>query len=195
MSGYMGLSDTTQTLVNLIWNAIKDDKQINGVIHKETLISAASPKDAEAKSDKISIYLYNITETSGMRNQPPTQQLPEKPPTLMYLTLHYLITPTALEAGKEQMVLGKIMQLFAQNPVLRGSALQGSLAGTNTNLRVTLDSLSVDEINKLWSVFGTPHKPSLSYSVSPVTIDSVRVLDQTRVVEEKINYTQVKTLG
>ena len=70
----------------------------------------------------------------------------------------------------DQVVLGKIMQLFAESPVLRGDSLQGNLKDSKEELRVILDAQSMDEVNKLWTALSAPYKLSASYSVYPVQI-------------------------
>ncbi len=169
MSSYNNLNSVSKTLASRIWNGIKDDKQIKAIIKSPEQIIHLSPKDAQTKSAQISVFLYNVTELSSMRNQP---QNPQKPPTLLYLNLRYLITPLTNDAENDQIVLGKIMQLFAETPVLRGSDLQGSLSETGDDLKITLDALAADDLNKLWTMFSTPYKLCVSYTVHPVRIES-----------------------
>ena len=57
----------------------------------------------------------------------------------------------------------------------RGPALQGALAGTDSQFEVTLHSVPLEEILRLWNTFSNrPFKLSVSYLVSGVRIDSVR---------------------
>ena len=198
MSSYNNLSSVTKTLAARIWNGIKNDKQLSAIIKNPEQISFLSPKDAQLKDAKnkdkdekakeekakdekdkdpktndpqaqLSVYLYNVTEFTNMRNQP---QDPQKPPTLLHLKLHYLITPLTENAGEYQVVLGKIMQIFAETPVLRGPDLQGSLKENAEDLRITLDALEVEDLNKLWTMLAAPYRLCASYTVHPVRIDS-----------------------
>ena len=154
MSSYNNLNSVSKTLASRIWNGIKDDKQIKTIIKSEKQIIHLSPKDAQTELAQVSVFLYNITELSSMRNQPQTAPNTSKSP--LYLNLRYLITPLTLNVEKDQIVLGKIMQLFSETPVLRGSDLQGSLSKTGDDLRITLDALAADDLNKLWTMFSTP---------------------------------------
>ena len=162
------LSSVTQTLADRIWTGIKEDKQLHKIIRSEEQISFLAPNDAQ-KSAQVSIYLYSVTEYTSMRNQPQPQN-PEEPKTLLYLNLRYLITPLTQNPLMDQVVLGKIMQLFAERPVLRGDDLQGDLKDSKEELRVTLDVQSMDDVSKLWIALSSPHKLSVSYSVYPVQI-------------------------
>jgi len=202
VSSYNNLNSVSRTLASKIWNAIKDDKQLCTIIESEEQISFLSPIEAaskepklkEAKSTadtkdekikdekekeakikdktKISIFLYNITELTSMRNQ---HQDSQKPPTLLYLDLHYLITPIAESVEDNQILLGKIMQTFAQTPILRGADLQGSLKDSGEELRITLDSLGIDELSKLWTMIGNPYRLCASYTVRPIRIESTLI--------------------
>jgi len=187
VSSYRNLDSVSKTLASRIWNGIKTDKRLKEIIRIEKQITCLSPKDAQAKSPQISVFLYNVTEFSIMRNLPQTIQNPPKPPTILHLNLHYLITPLTQDAENDQIVLGKIMQLLSEKPVLRGSDLQGSLYENGDDLRITLDSLATDDLNKLWTMFQTPYKLCLSYTVFPVRIESSIKPVGKPVINKKIN--------
>lgn len=162
------LGGVTQTLAKLISNGIKGDEELQKFLHSEELISLQAPSEQE-KPALISIYLYSVTENTSMRNQPQSQQ---EPRTLLYLNLHYLITPLTGHPQIDQLLLGKVMQILAEKPVLRGSDLLGSLSGGSEELRVVFDSLSVDDLTKVWTTLAVPYKLAVSYSVYPVPIKS-----------------------
>ncbi|MBE3115677.1 DUF4255 domain-containing protein [Candidatus Bathyarchaeota archaeon] len=192
MSSYNNLNSVSKTLAGRIWNGIKGDKQIKTIINSEKQIIHLSPKDAQTESAQVSVFLYNITELSSMRNQPQTTPNSSKPP--LYLNLRYLITPLTLNIENDQIVLlGKIMQLFSETPVLRGSDLQGSLSETGDDLRITLDALAADDLNKLWTMFSTPYKLCVSYTVYPVRIESSVKSERKTVIIKKPNLTIAKT--
>jgi hypothetical protein len=182
------IGNVGKTLISLLWNSIKDDSRVNGIITSDKQISLSSPKDVVESnaSEKLSMFLYYVTEFSSMKNVPLNGSNKQYPP--LYLTLHYLIVPYTQNVESDQILLGKIMQVFVDNPVLRGSILQGSLADNGADLRVVMDSLSVDDLNKLWTVLSTPYKLAVSYSVSPVKIEPTREEEETRVLEKRDVY-------
>jgi hypothetical protein len=163
---YNNLSNASKTLANLIWNAIKDDKDLNQIIKNIEQISFAAPTEAD-KAAQLSVFLYNLAELPAMRNQPPKAN---EPRTLLYLKLHYLITPLTGKPLIDQELLGKIIRIFAESPVIRGSDLKESLADSESELRVALESPSISDQNGLWTILQTPYKLSVSYSVYPVEI-------------------------
>jgi hypothetical protein len=184
---YSNLESVSKTFANKIWQGIKDDEQIKQIIHDPCQISLLAPKDAQSKLAQISVFLYNVAELSSMRNQPQTK----KPPTLLYLNLHYLITPLTQNIETDHVVLGKIMQLFAQTPILRGSDLQGSLSESGEELKVTLDALTADDLNKLWNMLMSPYKLSIGYSVFPVTIQAAKPLETKPVPPKNLKPTNI----
>jgi hypothetical protein len=168
---YNNISGASKTLASRIWNAIKDDKQVNVIIQNPEQITFLPPKDAaERKPPQISIYLYNVVELTSMRNQPTATQNPSKPS--LYLNLRYLITPLTQNADDDQTVLGKILQIFYDTPILRGSDLQGSLKEGGEDLKVMLDPLTIDELSKVWGMLSTSYRLSVGYSVYPIKIES-----------------------
>jgi hypothetical protein len=73
---------------------------------------------------------------------------------------------------EDQRILGKIMQLFAQTPVLRGHILHEHIRKDGYEIRVLLEALAVEDLNRLWTTIQTPFKFCVSYSVFPIQIDA-----------------------
>jgi hypothetical protein len=190
MSNYNAICNVNKTLVNLLWNSIKDDAQVNSIISTENQISLSHPKAFETEtSKKLSLFLYQITEFSSMRNQPTPKRDPNQTkPTPVYLALHYLITPYTQNTESDHIILGKILQIFADNAILRGSLLQGSLSENGTDIRVVLEPLPIDDLNKLWNIFGTHYRLSVSYSVAPIIIGLTPRKEIPKVLEEEARY-------
>jgi hypothetical protein len=181
LSSYNNLNSISKTLATCIWNGIKDDPQIKVIIQNPRQINHRSPREAPTESNQISVFLYNVNELPSMRNQP---QITQNPRTLLYLNLNYLITPLTRNAEDDQIVLGKIMQLFSEMPVLRGSDLQGSLHDSSDELKIILDAFRVEDLNKLWTMFQTPYKLCLGYSVFPVRIESSVKIEEKPVIKK-----------
>jgi hypothetical protein len=126
----------------------------------------------------VSIWLYRIVRDDVRLNDPPTRPTPttiRQPP--LPLRLHYLVTPITNRANDgdpetEQYLMGKILQLFHSRPLLRGTDLKEELAGTNSELRVRLESLTVDEMSRVWDALEGSYQLSVSYEVALVDVDS-----------------------
>jgi hypothetical protein len=110
------------------------------------------------------------------------------------MRLHYMVSPVLqrLEGVSapefEQVILGKVLQLFHEQPQLRGSALVGALAGLDVEITARLETLTLDEVSRVWDALERSYQLSLSYEVSVVPIGARRDITTgppvTRLVPE-----------
>ena len=175
-----------KALANLIWNGVKDDPKTQALVSSEKQISFASPKTCEAGSKKLSVFLYSILEDAANRNRAPAVDSSGKRIAQASFALRYLVTPCTGNEESDHLLLGKIIQIFANSPVLVGSA-----TGNGSELTVKLDSPSLLDQNSLWTALGTPLKPCASYTVSPVSINCV--LGAQEETEIAVNVPQAAT--
>jgi len=163
----------------------------------ESAIEFKSPADMESlpSSPKLSIYLYQTMVNSHLRNIPPVPVNHDKlkyPPLI--LDLHYLFTPYAQDRDAELMILEGVMQRFHDVALLKGEQLKGNLLSYgNEEIRIVPNTLTLDDLNKLWSTFpNKPYKLSASYKTTAIGIPSAKpARDITRVVEVEVG---VKTI-
>ncbi len=179
------LRDVNETIRKLLKQNISELSDENSIIFD-------SPGEIESTTTpRLSVFLYNISENSYLRNTEPEpvnlNQMQYPPITL---DLYYIFTPYAQNRETELIILEGLMQTLYDNSVFRGDILQGNLAGSgNEKIRVTPNNLTLDELNKLWSIFpNKAFKLSVSYMLTPVKIPSVRKRDITRVVEKDIAF-------
>lgn len=176
MSDYTAIADASETLVKLIADNISSIS--------EAEITLSSP-DEMKEGQKLSVFLYQITEDIHEKNQmlqaAGSDRLKRPPITL---NLFYIITPNSKELKENHMLIGRIIQLFYDSSILRGPVLRGSLAGEE--LKLLLSPVSFDDINKIWTVLlkTKPYKLSVCYTVTPVRIDSTHDQGTTRVKEK-----------
>ncbi|HWR60834.1 MAG TPA: DUF4255 domain-containing protein, partial [Clostridia bacterium] len=182
MGRYTVISDVGSTLVNLL----RENMVPEPVLQPE-MIGLASPAD---KGDlRLSLFLYNIVESGDLRNnqlQVSESGLLQYPP--MSLNLYYMLTAyssseLSSRALDEQRILGKAMQVFFDNSIIRGSALQGTLREKNEEVKIVMDNIPVDILIKLWNFPNIPYKLSVSYLVGPIYLDSTRTKQTKRVME------------
>lgn len=193
MSDYPVIADVGETLKKLLWEHIRSDNKIYpDIISAEDEITLASPADLETgNSKKLSLYLYRIMENQFLKNQEMTNNDPKKNETNpLAIDLFYIITPGTEDRRKDHILLGKVMQVFHDHAVVRGSILKGeSLSGSDVQLRLVFYSLPFEEIIQLWQSFSEKSfHLSVCYQVTPVRIDSTRELEVKRVVEKRDQY-------
>jgi Pvc16 N-terminal domain len=184
MSEYSVIYDITNTILNLL-------KTNTGGLLQQDHISAASPADTTNDTPpSLSLFLYQVTENRGLKNQ---RMQETSTGTLRYpplcLNLHYLLTAYASSRETEHQIAGRAMQILHDNAVVRGSLLQGSLSGTFEEIVVLMNPIPLDDMNRLWSMFGSkPYRLSIPYQVSTALIDSSRERSGDRVIERTLSH-------
>ncbi|UCH97323.1 MAG: DUF4255 domain-containing protein [Candidatus Aminicenantes bacterium] len=193
MSDYPVLADVGETLKKLLWEHIRSDNKIYpDIISSEDDITLDSPADLEtSNSKKLSLYLYRIIENQFLKNQEIPNNDPQKiESNPLAIDLFYIITPGTEDRRKDHILLGKVMQVFHDHAVVRGSILKGeALSGSDVQLRLVFYSLPFEEIIELWQSFSEKSfHLSVCYQVTPIRIDSTREIEAKRVVEKRDEY-------
>jgi hypothetical protein len=195
MGDYTVLAEVGESLVGVLWEEIQIDPQVNSLIDNENRISLDSPFDLQNNdSVKLSIYLYRITENASLKNQFPVQgngaQL-RKPP--LTLDLHYLVTPLVGTVGDQQIILGKVMQVFYDRSILQGTDLVGSLVASGEEVRVILNPVALEETTRVWQAMEMSYRLSLVYLVRVAMVDSRREQFIQPVVNRRHQFGQRQT--
>jgi hypothetical protein len=135
--------------------------------------------------EQINIFLYSTQYNTAFRNSP----MPGKtwdgeqayPP--LPLVLKYLITAYGLNDDdiSGQQLMGKAMSVLHDHPILGKSDIEGITPDSRLHeqlerVRITPDTLSLDDMSKLWSSFqSAEYRLSTGYEVSAVLIESQRL--------------------
>lgn len=148
-----------------------------------------------ATDDQVNLFLYNTTINPAWRNNDlPWRVKPgEAGHAPLPLNLYYLVTAYAgeNENGIEKdptnnfvgsyRLLGAAMMALHDYPVLTAEEINSFLGAGDLEdhvfdqvekIRITPQSLSPDEASKIWTGFQTPYRPSMTYEVSVVLIES-----------------------
>lgn len=173
---YTALRATSRTLVQFLEARLQSDPTLKAFFTGGMVVSLTTPHEMTQKpAEGLSVWLYRIIRDDQRLNDPPRRlnatQL-EPPP--LPVRLHYLITPVTNErAGNpetEQLILGKVLQLFHSHPVLRGTDLQAEFSGTDVELNIRLEPMPLEEITRVWEALEGSYQLSVSYEVSVVNI-------------------------
>ncbi|UVI27376.1 DUF4255 domain-containing protein [Paenibacillus spongiae] len=166
------ISDVGDTLLQLLQTEMAD------LIPNPNHIVLHSPAGIVESNVRLSLFLYNLLENSYMRYQDsilPTDANYKLPPLI--LDLHYMLTAySAAETltertMEEHQLLGRAMSVLHNHASLGGAELKGSLAGSDQDLRITLNPVSVPEISDIWTAFSDNNlRLSVCYVVSPLII-------------------------
>lgn len=185
MSDYTIIDDITDTLLAVL------RENTNGLIAPDH-ITARSPADVGTEDlPQLSFFLYQADENRHRKNQDPVEvdaATRRHPP--LALQLHYLLSAHAGLPETEQRLMGRAMQILYDYGSISGSMLQGSLSGKAEELQVAIHPLSIEDLNKLWSLFGSkPYKLSVGYRVQTAEVDSLREETSERVISRTVRYT------
>jgi hypothetical protein len=194
MAAYTVLAEAGESLLNVLWQEIQNDPQINSLIDNENRLSLDSPFDLQDNdSVQLSIYLYRITENASTKNQVPIlgngAQLRKTPLTL---DLHYLVTPLVGTVTDQQIVLGKVMQVLYDRAILQGADLTGSLASSGQELRVILNPVPLEELTRVWQSMEMSYRLSVVYLVRVAVVDSLEEQFIQPVITKRNQSTQIQ---
>jgi hypothetical protein len=180
---YQALQSTSLTIAGLLRRWLENDPVLSAFFNSGSggtlVVSINNPQEmARAHEEGVSLWMYRVLRDADRLNQPNTRLNPSQSrfPSLP-LRLHYLVTPF-VRAGQtnsaelEQLVLGKVMQTFHDHPRFRGADLEGDLAGSTQEFQVSLESLLLEDIARVWNALNQPYQLSVSYEVAILNIDS-----------------------
>jgi hypothetical protein len=192
MSEFTAIRAVSETLKGLLEDFIthRSEPELHNVP-----IDLRSPREMRADNEAtgISLWLYRVTRNADMLNHPPERTAPNK---LLHrplpIDLYYLVTPIAKEPADEQVLMGRVMQVFNDHPVLRGSDLRDALQGGAEELRLILESQSLEELTKVWTSLQESYQLSVTYVVQMLGIDSdVEPVETAPVTVRQTEFDQI----
>lgn len=192
---YQALHATSMTLRQVLLDSILSDSFLAGPTAPFTLrgmtVTLNTPQEMIALGrEGVSLWLYRLVRDDHRLNDPPRRaSASEFVPAPLPLRLHYLVTPVTTRQNQgdpdtEQYLMGRVVQVLHSRPELRGADLEGELAGTDARLTARLESLSLEELTRIWDALEGSYQLSVSYEVSLVNVEAARERDQrTPVIE------------
>jgi hypothetical protein len=188
MSNALAISAVTRTLRQIVEAAVKEDVPAGAPADvkptTEVHVTTLPPDKArDTTGNQVNLFLYLTALSPAWRNQDvPRQARPgdESHPPLA-LNLYYLLTAYAQDNNEliSQFLLGRAMRALHDNALLLPGDISNALAASDLHdqierVRTTPQSLSLEEMSKLWMTFQTQYRISAAYEVSVVLIESVR---------------------
>jgi hypothetical protein len=192
MSDFTVVKAVTDTLKQILVDGVTNspDPQLNGIP-----IDLRSPKEMREANNAtgISLWLYRITRDPDRLNDRPERISPTQiRRAALPVHLYYLVTPLVVNPTDRQTLIGRVLQLFNDHAILRGADLQDSLTGSAEEFRVTLETLTLEELTRVWFSLSEPYDLSVSYEVQVVTIDSdLEAVQSSSVVARNTGYAQI----
>lgn len=172
MASYRAIAATGAALVGLIRDNYPRDEFETLAVELYQARNFSSPM-----TTGFSVFLYRVTVNGAVRNLTHRRSsnggrfLPSLP-----LDLHYMITPWAEDAERQQRMLGWVMRMLEDIGQLSASHLNHYIRETDTfapneSLDVICDPLALGDYLTVWDrLNGLP--PSATYSLRMALIDS-----------------------
>ena len=194
MADYTGFVEAGEALVALLREHLTPEP-----ISKRELISLCSPHECE--NNQLTVYLYQIEEDTH-NNQAGFYQystdVQRANPARFHL--NFLLTahskaPAQLKEADQYRMIGAVVQVIKDNPVLDRKYLSGSLLESDGELHISIERPNFDQLIKIWNNTASPYKLSIIAKIESVEIESKRVRTIKRVGEVEINIEAKKTGG
>lgn len=213
MSSALAVASVSFVLVDLLNNGLID-RDIGSSLGEVIVTALAPDRVDEQRNTKsaLNLFLYNVTQNEAWRNvnypsRNAAGELINNPP--LALNLHYLLTAYGAEQFHAEILLGYGMQLFHETPVLPRAAIRRSLAApTEVNaggglpaamlnlytsdladqvelIKIWPQTLTTEEISRLWTAFQAKYRPTAAYQISVVLIQSEASTKQALPVQKR----------
>lgn len=188
MGDYTIIANTGTHLVEMLQGALVPE-----LIPSAGEIGLRSPED---RGDVVlGLFLYDVRQSEEVF-QPVRAVRNERisrPP--LYLSLYYMITAyakgdTAYKLTQEELILGRVIQFFYDNPVIPLEDVDAQGTG-GVGLHVQMLNPDTDEKSKIWSFPNTGNRLSLFYKVSPVAVESAVSHTFERVMDVDVHVSPI----
>ncbi len=179
MSNSLAIAATTATLRQLLFTTLNTDLPGTSITTKPL------DKARNGNGNQVNLFLYQTTINTAYSNldMPGRVKSGETGVPSLALNLHYLITVYGENDDdtnpNSHQLLGRAMSVLHDHPLLGREEIKNALMGNDLHeqverIRITPQSLSLDELSKLWNTFQTGYRLSVAYQVTVILIDSTR---------------------
>jgi hypothetical protein len=196
MSNATSIAAVTAVLRHLLESAISAAAKVQDTGLAGATVTSARPGSEKVTDRGINVYLYGITPNAALRNADLPTRTADGTTRLrpqIALTLHYLLSCHGDEDELEpQRLLGVAVQVLHAQPTLSPDLITKSIQALNDNqgpklpflLKVDLagaiervrfvpETLDIEQLSKLWTIFSPPtHALSVGYQASVVLVEA-----------------------
>jgi hypothetical protein len=207
MSDYLAVAGVSAVLRSLLTSALPNDGP-STILGTSPGISSTSPDlivTGPGEQPRLNIFMYYASFNAALRNlglpSSNAQGLQVSNPPLA-LNLHYLVSAYGSNQFDPEILLAWAMQVFHETPVVPRQVIQDALNGlgsgpeaqlisTSTladqieHIKITPETLTTEEIYRLWAAFQTHYRPTTSYRVSVVVIQRTRSFKSNLPVRQR----------
>lgn len=187
MSNYLVIADVGKALVEVLSQGMLENRA-PGVNPSDTpTIVLQSPHGLADKM--LSVFLYRVVENAHTKNQPTGLgkggRVRKAPLTL---ELHFMITPHYDDANARHALLGRVMSILYDHPVLAVADPVDALGAAREEVRIVLNSVPLDEMARVWEALQESYQLSVCYIARVAILDSTIEQFITPVLGKRSRY-------
>ncbi|CAN5747040.1 DUF4255 domain-containing protein [soil metagenome] len=188
MSTALAVAGVTAVLRGMLATWLSDQDANAALSGGSADVTAVAPDTIELTGanagPRLNLFLHQVSPNGGWRNVDlPSRDVRGRPsgrPPLA-LDLHYLMTAYGPQELQAEVLLGFGMQLLHEVPVLDRreiedrlpAHLRSSRLGRQVEMiKVMPETMSTEELSKLWAALQAHYRPTAAYHVSVVLIES-----------------------
>lgn len=210
MSNYLAVGGVSAVLRSLLTSALTSGGP-SSILGGSPGITATSPDLVPVGPDeqpRLNIFMYYASLNPALRNvglPSRTSQGAQISNPPLALNLHYLVTAYGSNQFDPEILLAWAMKVLHDTPVVpretiadalddllnnpvtpEGTLINGSmLANQIEHIRITPETLTTEEIYRLWTAFQTNYRPTTSYQVSVVVIQDTKKFTSNLPVQQR----------
>jgi len=189
---HLAIAQVSKFLQHVLWLGLSESPDTSQHVASESNIVLSNPGHTDAKTVRqLSLWLYQILPNEHLRNAPQVRARVQGDDTAEFypplaLNLFYLLTPSTKSDEGDQQVLGRALQIFHDQSVLRLESV-GPPARAE-ELHISLAPRTIEEIAEVWEAMQQPYRLSVCYEVRVVRIESRRRQPGGRVAERSSSF-------
>ena len=210
MSDYLAVGGVSAVLRSMLNGALTDGGPSSLFGTTSPGITATSPDLIATGADEqpqLNLFMYYVSLNPALRNldlpsrNGAGQQISNPP---LALNLHYLVSAYGSAQFDPEILLAWAMKVFHDTPVVPRTTIDGALTGLLQgqpgpeqqliahstlaeqieHIRITPETLTTEEIYRLWTAFQTAYRPSTALQVSVVVIQDTQPFTSNQPVRK-----------
>lgn len=210
MSDYLAVGGISAVLRALLTTALTNGGPTS-ILGSSPGITATSPDLVPTGQDelpRINLFMYYASLNPALRNLDLPSLSPQGVPLSnppLALNLHYLVSAYGSNQFDPEILLAWAMQVFHDTPIVPRQTIQDALTNllsgspspeaqliagsTLANqiefIKITPETLTTEEIYRLWTAFQTHYRPTTSYQISVVVIQGTQSFASNLPVQQR----------
>ena len=201
MSNGLAIAAVTAIFKNLLEDGLVQNVALSSM--GNVLVTTLPPDQISVGVDgqpQLNLFLYQVSQNRNADLGKRDRTNEEDALPALAINLHYVLTAYGSKDFQTEILLGYVMQLMHQTPVLSQARIQAALNHIATinrfgllaqaiestsvealteqlnQLRIAPNLCDVEQMSRMWSLFGGSYRPSIAYKVSMVLNESQKSL-------------------